>query len=323
MNRDSYIDFLRSLGLILVILAHVSAPNVLTQLRNFDVPLMVFVSGLSYSGKNISGGAWFLKRIARLIVPVYIFLTLFFLFNYLVGRGYQIEKIIYSYLLCVQGSIGYIWIIKVFLIMMLCTPFLIKIKENLGKFQIWLIIGLLLLLQELSSIFLSKCSMLVSETVPYIFGYSALFLSGMVLKTADNTTKVSVLVISLLLFVLTHYFLYYHYLVLDLSPYYKYPPRINYLLYGLTICSLLWIIRPIGNKLSSFIIFSFWGQNTIWIYLWHIPWVMLMLNVSSNWGIRYLMVLGGATFVYLIQYLIVSKLQKAHPSWMFLKHFKG
>lgn len=42
-QRDLYIDFLRFIGISLIILAHVEAPSGITQFRSFDVPLMVFV----------------------------------------------------------------------------------------------------------------------------------------------------------------------------------------------------------------------------------------------------------------------------------------
>ena len=51
-QRDLYIDFLRFIGISLIILAHVEAPSGITQFRSFDVPLMVFVSGLSFSTKG-------------------------------------------------------------------------------------------------------------------------------------------------------------------------------------------------------------------------------------------------------------------------------
>lgn len=43
-QRDLYIDFLRFIGISLIILAHVEAPSGITQFRSFDVPLMVFSS---------------------------------------------------------------------------------------------------------------------------------------------------------------------------------------------------------------------------------------------------------------------------------------
>ena len=75
-QRDLYIDFLRFIGISLIILAHVEAPSGITQFRSFDVPLMVFVSGLSFSTKG--GGFWkyVWKRVKRLCIPVYLFLTI-------------------------------------------------------------------------------------------------------------------------------------------------------------------------------------------------------------------------------------------------------
>lgn len=53
MNRDISIDLLRFVGLSCIIFAHIDAPFVLNQLRCFDVPLMLFVSGLTCSGRSI------------------------------------------------------------------------------------------------------------------------------------------------------------------------------------------------------------------------------------------------------------------------------
>lgn len=84
-QRDLYIDFLRFIGISLIILAHVEAPSGITQFRSFDVPLMVFVSGLSFSTKG--GGFWkyVWKRVKRLCIPVYLFLTI--LFTAVIGAG--------------------------------------------------------------------------------------------------------------------------------------------------------------------------------------------------------------------------------------------
>lgn len=72
-GRDPYIDFLRFLGLALIILVHVNCPNLIKQIRCFDVPLMVFVSGLSCSYKSGDFWGYLLKRTKRLIIPTWIF----------------------------------------------------------------------------------------------------------------------------------------------------------------------------------------------------------------------------------------------------------
>lgn len=58
-QRYIYIDYLKIIGLFLVILAHVSPPLFINQLRSCDVPLLVIVSGYlasrTYSGGVIKG----------------------------------------------------------------------------------------------------------------------------------------------------------------------------------------------------------------------------------------------------------------------------
>ncbi len=54
MERNLYIDFMRALGLILLIGVHVNAPDWYVAVRSFDVPLMVFISAMCY--KPLRGG---------------------------------------------------------------------------------------------------------------------------------------------------------------------------------------------------------------------------------------------------------------------------
>lgn len=44
-NRLIFIDYLKLLGLMCIILAHVCTNPIIMQLRSFDVPLMVMISG--------------------------------------------------------------------------------------------------------------------------------------------------------------------------------------------------------------------------------------------------------------------------------------
>lgn len=55
-SRDSYIDFLRAIGLLLLVVAHTSAPPAIAAIRTFDVPLMIFISALCY--KPLRGGVF-------------------------------------------------------------------------------------------------------------------------------------------------------------------------------------------------------------------------------------------------------------------------
>lgn len=48
-NRDLSLDLLHAAGLICIILAHVNPPELLFQLRTFDIVMMVAVSTISYT----------------------------------------------------------------------------------------------------------------------------------------------------------------------------------------------------------------------------------------------------------------------------------
>ena len=78
-GRNVHIDVLRFIGISCIILAHVAAPNWIYQWRTFDVPLMVFVSGLVLANKTRIDSVvkYWIKRSKRLLIPVYLFLLLY------------------------------------------------------------------------------------------------------------------------------------------------------------------------------------------------------------------------------------------------------
>ena len=122
--RDRYIDFLRAIGLLLLIGVHVNAPEWYKPLRSFDVPLMVFISAVCY--KPLRGGylAYGIKRFKRIYKPVFVFLTLFFIgtgvLSMAIGRTvFHPSQIIGSYLMLNSPSIVYVWIMRVFLLLSL------------------------------------------------------------------------------------------------------------------------------------------------------------------------------------------------------------
>lgn len=130
MNRDIKIDFMRFIGISLIILAHVSPPNLIFQLRNFDVPLMVILSGYLYSIKNKQKNkfnlSYFLKRFRRLVIPVWIFLSILFIGIFLINPKMITLKLLLTSFTLYTG-IGYVWIIRVYLIIALFGEILIKI----------------------------------------------------------------------------------------------------------------------------------------------------------------------------------------------------
>ena len=143
-----YIDYLKLIGLLFIILAHVCNNPYIMQLRNFDVPLMVIISGFLACGsykrsmeKDKSILKYYWKRITRLLIPTWLFLTFYFILMKMVYINevypYDFSKILRSYLLI--DGIGYVWVIRVYLMCSFITPLILylndKIKNNKIKFM--------------------------------------------------------------------------------------------------------------------------------------------------------------------------------------------
>lgn len=66
--RDKRIDILRGVAILFIILAHISPPNNLLQLRTFDVPLITMLLGMSFSlsTKEEKYRVYLFKRFKRL-----------------------------------------------------------------------------------------------------------------------------------------------------------------------------------------------------------------------------------------------------------------
>ena len=83
-ERDTRIDILRFVAIVGIIVAHTHPPDWLFELRNFDVTLIVMMMGASFyiSNKNkdkVEYIPYAIKRFKRLIVPTWMFLTIFFI----------------------------------------------------------------------------------------------------------------------------------------------------------------------------------------------------------------------------------------------------
>ena len=138
--RNYRIDNLRAIGILMIILAHCNAPVIVNSIRCFDVILLVFISAYMYKESSpISKEVYkkyLVKKVNRLLVPTYVFVVGFSLFLYvgyrLVGRGelFGVKQIINSFLLC-EDSVGYVWIMKVYLVNALLAPAVVWLLSKL------------------------------------------------------------------------------------------------------------------------------------------------------------------------------------------------
>lgn len=335
-SRNTIIDILRFLGISLIILAHVNPPNYILNLRCFDVPMMLFVSGLAYSNKRSNFSISFIvHRIKRLIIPVYIFLSFYFIvvlaFKYFLKIDFGITKehIVGSYLL--MNGIGYVWIIRVFLLIGIITPILQKFNETkLGTWTYMCFILFFLLIQEIiTEIGAGLTSIFIREYVYYMTGYSIIFMIGLRIMKEHKLWKWNIFGVSIFLLSAC-------YIIIDHSSggaginissaihvnNYKYPPQTYFITYGIMMSLFIYAIlkKNIFNYPRLFLLI---GQNTIWIYLWHIPLIQLTGLFDINWITRYMIVYVLSVSVCMFQVFVVAKLEIKYPGNKFLKYLKG
>lgn len=320
--RDNNIDFLRGAGLLLIILAHIGPPNWIQQLRCFDVPLMVFISGLSSSGKvlTVPYSNFVIRRTKRLVYPTWLFIS-FYIFLLYIAQSLEIiphyitwNRVIESFLLL--KGVGYVWIIRVFLLMMLITPLLNKLCLKVRRTWVFILfLFSLYVLQEVLCFVIPKISFnsvlsfIINEYILYLIGYSLLFVLGIKLRTYQNkryTTAIIVFILLLLLIVNAIVYIRIYGTPIYINEF-KYPPHAFFLIYGASISVILWLIKPLYKCVSNNVFFLFLGRNSIWIYLWHIPFVLIANEYVDSWILRYVFVLVACITIYRIQYSLVNK----------------
>ncbi len=329
-ERNNYIDFLRFIGITLIVLAHIGAPYTITQIRTFDVPLMMFVSGLSFSGKAItpSWRKFYWPRVKRILIPVYVFLTFYFVIFAILKLPLSWSLIWNSYMLTTDNSIGFVWIMRVFLLIMLVTPLWSNVViKRFKSWQVYLLISLLFIL-ECVLVYISKQSeksfifTIYNETIPYLAGYSIFFLLGLRLRNVEKKEEtVFLCVVSFIAIVSEIIYVKQNGFPLNISAF-KYPPTTIFIVYGALASVFLWFARTVFSPLANNKIVLFVGRNTIWIYLWHILFVIASFKLFSCWVIRYFFVYCGAVAVFTIQYFMVTQLKNKY-NWLWLKYFWG
>ena len=309
-GRNLTYDLLKVIGIFCIILAHTIPKQqvFLYQLRSFDVPLMVIVSGALFwktsKNKEYKLFDYLKKRCFRLLLPTWMFLILFFIGSYFIAffRGvsysFTLKQIFYSFALLI-GGIGYVWIIRVFLLIAIIAPFLLNLHRKLNNIALFLAIIVIIYIsyEFFIPIFLQSQASAVANTPRSFFGiilnnilisqfilllipYGCLFALGMVIEQIKNR---SILIVSLF-FGVIFFLLAYHYYAQSesfvLAQAYKYPPRLYYVSYGIFSSLLLYLSAKlifaniaIRNILLTFKfdqILIFLSDSSLWIYLWHI-----------------------------------------------------
>jgi len=305
VERNNRIDWMRTLGTLLVILAHMEIPSLLSELRTFDVVMLVMISGysfaLSYSRNPKTFRVYLLRRFNKLIIPVWTMITVLFAGSFIackiVGRIqlYSVYTMIQSYIF--GDGIGYIWIAKVYFMIAVVSYGLYKlvsiIKSDavfLGMISVYMMAYQLLMFTPVKTIYA------FSEYVSYLLAYSAVAMVGMRCCKNRKFTREAAIYAVIVFAVLQGVGIMKN---IGFAPgEYKFPPEIYYLFYGLAIGFALEAVIP-DIKVKWNLWFS---TNSYTIYLFH---VLVMLgyrmcvdsvgiNFLIKWYVEYPLVLAGS-----------------------------
>lgn len=316
-NRDVSIDILRSIALIGMIISHCEPHWTIMQFREFDVPLIIFLSGVSYRlsankhGGNVKYLPYCWKRFKRLVFPTWVFLLLYYAVLYIgtsiTGNlNVNWDEIIHNFTLTTGW---YVWIIRVFLIIAFVAPFFCKLTTRLSLRWFWLFfVSVLFLYEFIAKLFDNSAYYYLTMCIPYMM----LFSYGIISERMSKRNLLSVACISLIVFIV--FAVYYFVSTREFQPTQicKYPPQLYYTSYALVITSLLWayrkqILRGLDAiKLSKTM--SFIGSHTLWIYFWHVIVLLIIGQRISNYVVLITVVLLVAIIIDWIQVRFINLL---------------
>lgn len=341
VNRNINLDFLRFMGISAIILAHMDAPGIVFQVRNYDVPLIVLIAGISYlqySSKNyLHYGDYLFSRFVRLVIPTWIFLVFYNLVFFL-GSDWRpsTDNLIKQYSLIGGSEIG-IWILRVLFSMAIIAPLLLKINNHIKNNRLFFA-GIIITFIAYEVIFyyskqflpeniLNISVLIIFFTVPY----ALIFLLGIRLPSLSKRTIRNLIFLFLAIFFLYLLFLYLQKFKFIPTQQFKNPPQIYYVSYALFVSTSLFYITKFNKiYIDKFNLVLFIGRSTLWIYLWH--WFIIKLydyfKIDLNFLFKFLLIYTITVILVYVQTKIIhlvasNKLLNKNQNKLFVKVFTG
>lgn len=334
-KRDISIDILKFIGLSMIILAHTAmSNNLIMQIRSFDVPLMVLVSGILAvdSYKNESSYFCYLKkRISRLIIPTYIFLSIFFVVTYIFwGLKYypfSLVQVIRTFLLI--DGIGYVWIIRVYILCSMIIPILIIFNEKAEEKTYYSLLIIIYIFYEIIYYFnILNNNIIFEYLIFYIIPYGVIMGLGIKLKRMSKKHIMILSIVFISIFIFIAFLLNFKLSGFIKTSTMKYPPRIYYLSYAIGVSLVLYLICSL-EKVKVFLenpFIKFVSSSSMWIYLWHILYLKIIewyLGDYFHWGINFIIIYFFSAITVFIQNKVVDNIKANNKNNRIIKYFKG
>lgn len=323
MVRDKKIDILRFIALSSLILRHIDIDKWLFQLVNFNVPLLVMASAmvLSNTQMKVDYFSYVRKRFKRLILPAWLFLIFYFILlqvTHLAPDYLTVQHIWDNFTFSNSG--GFMWIIRVFLLIALVAPFIQRLDRKIQSNKLFLALlfsafvvyeGFLLWLRTWPN---GSLKVFVATYGCYAIGYGLIFALGMRLRKLSSKDLWIVGGASFLVFLglcAFHFVQNGHFVQ---TQEFKYPPSAYYMSYAIAASMVtVWIAEYIVMFLSGHSwlegVVMFIAKNSLWIYFWHTIFLFVSYRFYyQNWFFKYFEVYFLSALLVYVQFNILKAL---------------
>lgn len=328
-HKIEAIDYLRGLSILAIIVIHVLAwhdRSILTEytriaylfsfrdLLQFSVVAVVLCSGFSLyrSHSSISLNfaeirQFYWKRLKRLLIPWWGFLTIFFAVHYTLNAlfGSRLVDLSYDYVLSsylMIGGVGFGWLVGLMIVLSLVFPFLKEAYQKISRTVLLTLICAAYLFSVIVysanpiSVFENPLSSIspvsfASFAIAFVFGWSGIYIIGFLLEDFFNDRgklkkemQLTFAFIGLSLLVRLIYGVFNLNKNLYLN---KYPPTPIYLSYGLAVTFvLLLLFFSYKNFIHEHLrkILAFFSSNSYWLFMWNaltLSFIIPLLNIFT------------------------------------------
>lgn len=265
---------------------------------------------------------YFVKRIKRLVVPTWIFLIFLFIFNYFFRiQVWDKKTIISSFLL--NNGIGYVWIVRIYLIIALIIPIISNSIAKYGSKKVYVGSAILYGIYELIAYYGAFNNGIVLYLFAYIIPCISLIVLSHAIVNSSNKRLIYMTIVSIVIFLMVFFRLYYINNRIVATQAYKYPFRFYYLSYAISVSLILLLILR-NNKIEELLynkVIEFISNNSFWIYLWHI--LFLQFNICDNFIVKYIFVFLSSVVVTFLQGKIIKILERKGGNKEIINIFKG
>lgn len=277
--RNSVIDQLRGFALIAMVLAHTAVyyaqkatASIMWDLSLFSVPTFIFCSAyLFYTSTSLQSShynlSFFRKRILRLLIPYYFFLTAFYGFvHFLEKKPVTLDVLIKNIFLL--GGIDFNWLVLLFVFFTFLMPFIYVLgKKDHRLFYLFFAVSLL------SSILFLWYKPPFNYRLFMWLPWSLVICATWMFKRIQTNKKRLLFYVGAwgIVFLISYglQLLFDHSLRMYAN---KYPPNLYHLAYGIAVTFILYLLAEKGIFQNRFVqwYLLFLSRNSYSFYFVHI-----------------------------------------------------